>query len=153
MKHGLAVLLLLLCALLLTGCGAKEETYDLEKLTGAEIAQLIAEGKLEVTDELLNELDELGKPLTYRPNMIFTRGQRYAEQTRPYRAALMDGWVQYGETAREVVKYGPTWPNLEGDAENIPAGSPLYEHPDRPDQIVAYDTRQQCYVLYTLYQP
>ena len=153
MKHGSTVLLFLLCILLLAGCGAKEETYDLEKLTGAEIAQLIADGKLEVTDELLNELDELGKPLTYRPNLIFTQGQLYREQTRPYRQALMDGWVPYGETAREVVKYGPTWPNLEGDAENIPAGSPLYRRDARPDQIVVYDTREQCYVLYTLYQP
>jgi hypothetical protein len=144
---------LLLYILLLSGCAAKQEEYDLEKLTSAEIAELIAEGKLEVTDELLNELDELGKPLTYHPNLIFTQGQLYREQTRPYRAALMDGWVPYGETAREVVKYGPTWPNLEGDAENIPAGSPLYEHPNRPDQIVVYDTRAQCYVLYTLYQP
>lgn len=145
--------LLLLCILLLSGCAEKPEEYDLAKLTGAEIAELIADGKLEVTDELLNKLDELGKPLTYRPNLIFTQGQLYSEQTRPYRQALMDGWVQYGETAREVIKYGPTRPNLEGDAENIPAGSPLYRRDDRPDQIVVYDTRTQCYVLYTLYQP
>ncbi|MBE6919240.1 MAG: hypothetical protein E7469_06115 [Ruminococcaceae bacterium] len=144
--------LLLLCAvLLLPGCAEKEEAYDFAAMPWVDIAGLIDEGKIVMTDELWNELSDLDKiPMARGFDLVYTKGQLYRARPPMLRKEIGEGWVQYATVEHSYTYVGAyNWPAEDNEAENMPVGSPIYEHPDYPHAIMIYNAENNAYTYYT----